>query len=257
MNHGGTENTEKRRISFFSVLSVSPWLIFALTTLGAELPPGVDPAKLGQSLAEELRSAEPNEASEFTGVLKIRKPGFTNSVPIACKIDMGADGWTVTYETKGGGNQPPQRLVIKHAPNKPNVYLYAEGKSEPRELAQHELNLPMAGSDFWLIDLGLDFLFWPQQRVTKIEMRRNRSCRILESRDPKPIPGGYARVLSWVDVEHTGIIMAEAYDAKGAKVKDFKVGSFKKVKGKYELQDMEIENPKADTRTKLEFNLQK
>jgi len=235
------------------------WFWFlAVSALAADLPPGVDGDKLGQSLAEELRTAEPTEASEFTGVLRIRKPGFTNSVPIACKIDAGTNGWTVTYETKGGGNQPPQRLVIKHAQNKPNVYLYAEGKDELKELARHELNLPMAGSDFWLIDLGLDFLFWPQQRVTGIEMRRNRSCRILESRDPKPAPGGYSRVLSWVDVEYSGIIMAEAYAGNEKKpVKEFKVGSFKKVKGKFELQDMEIKNPKADTRTKLEFNLPK
>jgi len=233
------------------------FLLLATAAVAAELPPGVDPVKLGQSLAEELRSAAPTEASEFTGVLKIRKPGFTNSVPIACKIDTCPDGWTVTYETKGGGNQPPQKLAIKHTPGKTNVYLYAEGKSEPRELARHELNLPMAGSDFWLMDLGLDFLHWPQQRVIEFEMRRSRSCRVLESRDPKPIPGGYVRVLSWVDVETDGILMAEAYDTTGTKVKNFKVGSFKKIKGKYELQDMEIENPKAKTRTKLEFDLQK
>jgi hypothetical protein len=162
----------------------------------------------------------------------------------------------VTYETKGGGDQPPQRLSIKHTPGKPTVYLYAEGKGELRELASHELNLPMAGSDFWLMDLGLDFLHWSQQRVTEFEMRRGRSCRVLESRDPKPIPGGYARVLSWVDVETDGILMAEAYDSAGTKLKNFKVGSFKKVRGKYELQDMEIENPKAKTRTKLEFDLE-
>lgn len=234
------------------------WFYFlAFAACAAPLPPGVDPEKLGQSLAEQLRSAAPSEAAEFTGVLKIRKPGFTNSVPIACKIDARPDGWTVTYEAKGGGNQPPQRLAIKHAPHKPNVYLYAEGKGELRQLARHELNLPMAGSDFWLMDLGLDFLHWPLQRVTEFEMRRGRSCRILESRDPKPIRGGYARVLSWVDVETDGILMAEAYDQGGVKLKDFKIGSFKKVKGKYELQDMEIENPKAKTRTKLEFNLEK
>jgi hypothetical protein len=241
---------------------MSRWIcfcLFAVAMSAAELPPGVDPVKLGQSLAQELRSARPADASEFTGVLKITKPGFTNAVPIACKIDVRADGWNVTYETKGGGDEPPQRFVIKQAPGKPNVYLYAENNGQLRELARHELTLPLAGSDFWLVDLGLDFLHWPQQRITDFEMRRGRSCRILESRDPQPVPGGYARVLSWVDVETDGILMAEAYgrgDEKKAQ-KEFKVGSFKKVKGEYQLQDMEIRNPKADTRTKLEFNLQK
>lgn len=231
--------------------------VLAAAALAADLPPGVDPVKLGQSLAHQLRSAAPSESAEFTGVLKIYKPGFTNSVPIACKIDMRPDGWTVTYETRSGGNQPPQRLAIKHLPGKPSIYLYAEGKGEWRELARHELTLPLAGSDFWLTDLGLEFLHWPQQRVTEFEMRRSRSCRVLESRDPKPVPGGYARVLSWIDVETDGILMAEAYGPKDDKLKAFEVGSFKKVKGEYQLQDMEIRNPRARTRTKLEFNLEK
>ena len=235
------------------------WFSFLVSAaaLAADLPPGVDPVKLGQSLAQELRSAAPPESAAFTGTLKITKPGFTNSVPISCKIEKRPDGWTVTYETKAGGNQPPQRFVIKHSPDKPNAYLYAEGSAESREFSRAQLTLPLAGSDFWLMDLGLDFLWWPLQRVTEFEMRRSRSCRILESRDPKPPAGGYARVLSWIDVETDGILMAEAYDAAGGKLKDFKVGSFKKVKGEYQLQDMEIRNPKANTRTKLEFNLQK
>ena len=234
------------------------WFVFlASAAAAAELPLGLDPVKLGQSLAQELRSAAPPDSTAFTGTLKITKPGFTNSVPISCKIDKRPDGWTVTYETKGGGNQPPQCFAIKHSPDKPNGYLYSEGSGELRELARNQLTLPLAGSDFWLMDLGLDFLWWPQQRVTEFEMRRGRSCRILESRDPKPPPGGYARVLSWVDVETDGILMAEAYDAGNNKLKSFEVGSFKKVKGEYQLQDMEIRNPKAKTRTKLEFNLQK
>lgn len=234
------------------------WFAFlALAATGAPLPPGVDGVKLGQELAQKLRSAAPSEASEFTGVLKINKPGFTNSVPIQCRIDVQPDCWTVTYETKAGGNQPPQKLSIKHAPDKPNVYSYSEGKGAARELKRQELTLPLAGSDFWLMDLGLEFVHWPQQRVTELEMRRSISCRVLESRDPKPVPGGYARVLSWVDVETDAIILAEAYDASGQESKTFKIGSFKKVEGEWQLRDMEIRNPKAKTRTKLEFNLEK
>lgn len=231
----------------------------SLIASAAELPPGVDGVKLGQALAQELRSAAPTEAAEFTGVLKITKPGFTNAVPIECQIDLhsSARAWTVTYRTKGGGNQPPQRLAIKHWPGAPNEYEYAEGSGVAKTLTREQLTLPLAGSDFWLMDLGLEFLHWPSQQVTGFEMRRGRSCRILQSVDPKPTPGGYARVLSWIDVETDGILLAEAYDAKSEKIKVFEVGSFKRIKGQWQLQDMEIRNPKARTRTKLEFNLQK
>jgi hypothetical protein len=231
--------------------------LLAAGAIAAELPPGVDPVKLGQSFARELRSAAPSEKANFTGVLKISKPGFTDSVPISCKIDVRADGWTVTYQTKGSSNQPPQRLVIRHTPDKPTVYLYAEGKGELRELSRQQLTLPLAGSDFWIMDLGLEFLHWPEQRVTKFEMRRGQSCRVLESRDPKPLPGSYIRVVTSVDVDSGGILIAEAYDAAGREMKIFEPGSFARVKGEYQLKDMEIRNPKAKTRTKLEFNLEK
>jgi hypothetical protein len=86
-------------------------------------------------------------------------------------------------------------------------------------------------------------------------MRRGRSCRVLESINPKRVPGGYSRVVAWIDVETDGLIRAEAFDQDNKLLKEFSVGSFKKVKGKWELQDMEIRNERTDSRTRLEFNL--
>ena len=233
-------------------------LLFAFAGFSADLPPGIDPAQAGEELARELRSSAPEESDEFTGSLHIYKPGSTNVVPIHCKIAMRDSGWAVTYETKGAGPQPPQRLVIEHAPGKPNVYRYAEGKdlTNLRALKTEELTLPLAGSDFYLMDLGLEFFHWPKQRLVKTEMRRSRSCRVLESTASKPLPGGYLRVLSWIDYETHGLLNAEAFDEKGNDFKQFEVGSFKKIRGKYQLQNVKIRNRKAKTRTDLQFNLE-
>jgi hypothetical protein len=60
---------------------------------------------------------------------------------------------------------------------------------------------PFTGSDFWIADLGLDFLHWPKQRLLRKEMRHSKSCEVLESVNPQSVPGGYARVVSWIMIE--------------------------------------------------------
>ena len=117
--------------------------------------------------------------------------------------------------------------------------------------------IPFANSDFWLADLGLEFLHWPAQKILHGDTARGRLCKVLESTNPNPSPNGYSRVDSWVDNETPGILHAEAYDANGKLLKVFDPKSFKKVNGQWELQDMEIRNVQTGSRTRLEFDLNK
>ena len=115
--------------------------------------------------------------------------------------------------------------------------------------------MPLAGTDFWLIDLGLDFFHWPGQKVLRYEMRRGRSCRVLES---TPSPGanlGYGRVLSWIDRESNGLLQAEAYDLNNKLLKEFTVRSIKKVDGVWQVKDMDIRTLTNGSLTRLEFEL--
>jgi hypothetical protein len=87
-------------------------------------------------------------------------------------------------------------------------------------------------------------------------MRKGRSCKVLESLHPTPAATNYARVLSWIDGEHRGILRAEAYDRDRLLIKEFSIGSFKKVDGRWQLKSMEIRNETTDARTRLEFDLE-
>jgi hypothetical protein len=86
-------------------------------------------------------------------------------------------------------------------------------------------------------------------------MKRSRSCRVLESINPHPVAGGYSRVKSWVDNESHGILLAEAYDVNGNKVKEFAPKDFSKVDGQWQLQEMQISNVQTDSTTTVKFNL--
>jgi len=117
------------------------------------------------------------------------------------------------------------------------------------------LDQPFAGSDFWLMDLGLEFLHWPGQFVLRKELRSSTACTVLESVNPNPAALGYTRVISWVDIDSGGLVFAEAYDARGLLLKEFAPKKLQKVDGQYQLREMEMRNVQTGSRTRIEFEL--
>jgi hypothetical protein len=84
-------------------------------------------------------------------------------------------------------------------------------------------------------------------------MRKGRSCRVVQSTNPNPSLGAYARVLAWIDFETGGIIRAEGYDQKNKLLKEFSIRKVDRDEGR--LKEIEIRNDQTDSRTRLEFNL--
>ena len=237
--------------------------MFGVQGLFSDIPSSREERE-GQELAEELRSAVPEEDVILTGVLKIRsrKQAVTNDIPVIFRMVAG-EPWEVIYETLPTSSTPPEKLIVRHHTDQPNQYLYARAASPGaplpalRELEPAEANIPLAGSDFWLSDLGLEFLHWPIQRRLKGDMRLGRSCHVLES--VNPAGGKVVRVKSYIDRETGGVLIADAYDQNDRPVKEFSLSgsSFKKVNGRWQLEKMEIYNPQDRSTTVLKFDLER
>jgi len=215
-------------------------------------------------LAVELRSQRPAEDLAANGALKTRGAAGRKweAVPVAMRVSTSGESWSVCYGTPGTERRPAETLVVLHSIGRPNEYGYAKAAAPgqpapaPAPLEPGQTAAPFAGSDFWLCDLGLEFFHWPGQRLVKTEMRKGRSCRVLESSPADPQTAAYARVLSWIDIETGGLLRAEAYDQKRKLVKVFSVRLLEKVKGRWELKEIEICNAQTDARTRLEFDLE-
>ena len=183
-------------------------------------------------------------------------------MPLTFRISIGQTNWQTIYEASATSKSPAQKLVIVHAPGKPNEYLFSkasrpgEPAGRPVRLTQEQTAAPFAGSDFWLSDLGLEFFYWPMQRLIKTEMRKSQVAKVLESVNPQA-NHGYARVVTWLEKESGAPIAAEAYGRDGKLLKQFSIKSVKKVKGRYQLQEMQITNVKTDSRTRIEYDLEK
>ena len=236
-------------------LAGTPLLPAAGAGLGTPAAP-LNDAAAGGSLAAEVRNAHPKTEAEFRGWLKIRpKTGPTEQILVVSRITPETNGWRSTYiASRGGGTEI---LVVVHAPGQTNLYGHArlEAANAPTNDPPpcDRIWQPFAGSDFLLADLGLEHLHWPGQVLVQNEMRKNRACHVLESRPA--VTNAYARVRSWIDVETGGVLMAEAFDETGRRVKEFEVRSFKKSGDQWQLQEMEIRDLKSRSRTTLEFEV--
>ena len=247
-----------------SLLALLGSLVVSLAQRQAEQrPPPLDPAQAkseARALVAELLAQKPARNSTNTGQVRIReRDGKESVIPVRFEIVCPATNWLSIYETLNPGGV---KLVVTHADNQPNQYrLIERGGSgatnlSSRELTSNQTMIPFAGSDFWVADLGLEFLHWPEQRLLRKEMSHSKSCYVLESTNAASAPGGYARVVSWIIIESPhGIIHADAYDARNELIKLFDPVNLVKVHGDYQLDEVEMRNRKTGSHTWIKFNL--
>jgi hypothetical protein len=156
-----------------------------------------------KELIAEMLDRPPREQTELLGMLKIRDAqGKRRNVPIRWITRPGNEDWNDTYQTPEGSEIPPEQLVIVHREAATNRYVYRRNGEVVAE-ASTNLFIPFGTSDFWLADLGLEFLRWPNPQHIKTEMRSSRACYVIETRNPNPSPNAYGRVLSFLDRHRT------------------------------------------------------
>ena len=225
----------------------------------------VEAVKEARALVNDMLAQQPDQNVTNTGWVTISDAaGKERAIPARFEVAFTPTNWTSVYEVLPSASGPGgMKLSVVHSGEQPNRYVLfhpaAAGSATnagAQELGQDQIMAPFAGSDFWIADLGLEFLHWPKQRLLKKEMRHSKSCSVLESLNPAPSPGGYTRVVSWIMIERPhGIVHADAYDSRGERIKQFDPKNLEKIQGEYQLEEMEMRSPKTDSRTWIKFNL--
>ncbi|HEY2082055.1 MAG TPA: outer membrane lipoprotein-sorting protein [Verrucomicrobiae bacterium] len=207
-------------------------------------------AKEGKALVDEILAQKPAQNTTNTGVLTIRTKIARTQIPVRFEVFATETNWCSRYDANNTD------VVVIHDGADANEYRLKTSDGKVTALSGNQAAAtPFVGSDFSIADLGLEFFHWPEQHLIKKEMKRSRSCRVLESINPHPLPGGYSRVKSWIDAESDGIVYAEAYDAGGKLLKEFIPKHFEKVNGQWQLREMEIDNDQTDSSTRVDFDL--
>ena len=219
----------------------------------------------GRKLAAELRAIKPEEAIGWEGVIKIFGRGHKiPPVPIKCELALGETNWTVTYTTSRTDTNLAEKFVIIFSTNGPNRYFYARADKpsaapgEPKEISGAEANIPIGGSDFWLSDLGLEFLHWPDQERLRGDIHDGRGRYVLVSTNPHPTANNYLRVKTWIDKKSDQPTQAEAYGTQKTNivVKSFSLEKIAKgPDGEYQVKEMDIKG-KDPFWSRLEINVE-
>lgn len=238
-------------------------LLLCLGMMRADAAPKVELD--GPAIAAQIRSGVPEEPSEIRGQLEISAPKSKKKVPVSCRVLLHEDSWETVYETAAIVNTPAEKLIVRHFPDKVNLYLFARAAAvtsavpETVEITSDVANATrLAGSDFSLGELGMDFLHWPTQervKLAKPRLKLGQECYLLES--SRPGSNGVVRVRSYIDKDTDGLIAAEGFDAKGHVLKEFSLSgsSFTKVNGQWKLEKMEMQSPDLESVTVLRFDV--
>jgi hypothetical protein len=215
----------------------------------------------GCALARQLCELRPAENFTNASTLIIRPgKGRRREFPLRTVTTLTETNWMAVYETLPGTNATEcQRLIVTHHGLAPNGYalstLQTNGGMALRDLPAPALAMmPFANSDFWVVDLGLEFLHWPAQKLLKKELKKGQSCAVLESQNPEPATNTYSRVVSWIDIDTGGIVLAEAFDARGKLLKEFELKEAEKVNGQWKVSELQMRNAQTGSRTMLKFN---
>ena len=244
---------------------VASFLLLAL--LGAEPPQaaGADAQRdtalvEGRRIARMLLGQRPTADASVSGSIHIRpRGGKAREIPFRSSVTVGGNDWKTVYETEAIEGTPAVRLTIRHTSNVVAEFfvqdLEADGTfGEAVRLTWAEAFRPFVGSDFRIIDLAYphsDHLTWPTQRLLSRDIRRGQSCHQLESVNPTPAKGGFAKVISWIDIDTGGPLEITGYDLSGDKLLQFSPKRFRKVNGEFKVTELHISNRQTRSRTVL------
>ena len=250
----------------------SAWTAMLLLAAAVRLAAGptndlADAQTEGRALARQLCEARPPENFTNASTLIIqpaRGKGRKREIPLITSTTLTETNWAAVYETLLSTNAHlRRRLIVTHTGLAPNHYSLSTvppkgvvDQSELPECAAWAV-VPFADSDFWVVDLGLEFLHWPLQKLLKKELKKGQSCAVLDSKDPEPATNGYSRVVSWIDIDTGGIVQAEAFDARGKLLKEFELKEAEKVNGQWKVSELQMRNTQTGSRTTLKFNFGK
>ena len=248
-------------------------LFFAISVKAQKTNSLSDSEIQGQALAQKILKQQPLGNFTNAGVLVIRNKTKRESYPVRVVGFPAMSGWGSFFEVVA--TNPPSDggicfFAIIYGSDFKNHYVRqlpvqtissgSDTNETPRanpNLSDKEIAGSFAGSDFWLCDLGLEFLRWPQQKYLKQEPRVLGPSLVLESTNPNPGTNGYSRVVSWFDRESLGLVEACAYDVNGKKLKNFYPKDIKKVNGQWQVQTLVMENLQTGSKSRLEFDLKK
>lgn len=197
-----------------------------------------EPAPPADSLLRACVDALPDIPLLIRGdlVARSRAGSVDRKLLVDMTLDWQADPPTARYTTRDAFGRGLEHLSITWPRGEPVEYRFFSG--DPLTAAPiPPLDQPIEGTDISWQDLSLSFLWWPGGKTVGREDVRGRDCWIVD------LPGAAGGVRAWIDPKIPVLLRAETWDAQGERrVRRMDVKGFKKINGRWVIQNIEVES---------------
>jgi len=210
----------------------------------AEPPPAaIATLPAGPQLLREVIAGLPQEPLQIKARLEAyNRLDDLDKVRLAVMdLDWRGGALKADYNLTDAFGGPLARLEVRRQPDGALAYT-AYGGPDVKPMAQPDLSRPLAGTDLTWLDLSLSFLWWPGARTIGTERVKGRPCYVVEVPAPAGAAAGCAAVRLWIETQVRVLMQAEAYDARGERLRALRVKSFKKLQDLWMVQDLEVES---------------
>ena len=237
------------------------FFLFALLTISApvhadetgfeDLPVGETSAPTSaQELLAECRARMPIDPVKLSGWVRCRRPGgiVDKECNFAADLRWGDAVPSVHYEFTDAHGRPLEQVTFRHATTPTEVVYEVGPEREPAE--PPAWNEPILGMDVTWLDISLDFLHWENAEINGTATVKGRLCDLVEIYPPKPLPG-CEKVRLWVDREIKMFLQAQQVDENKLIQRQMWVRSIKKMKGRWMVQDIEVQARNGGHRTRV------
>ena len=212
----------------------------------------------GQQLAQQMRQTQLFRSETIRGSLQTKsRRGDRISQTILFRPNVNGNPNHSEFIVSSLDGNTYHLSILRTFRQAPRYFLSNGDSQLGKPLLPQERMSSFAGSEFWPADLGLEFFYWPHQKIlsnVRIKMRKGVACRVLESRKQTAVDFGYCLVRSWISREHFGLVYAEAYNAAGKRIKTFEVSGVQKINGQWKVSELRIRDEIAKSTTKLIFH---
>jgi hypothetical protein len=200
-------------------------------------------------LMDSVVAQLPHEPLTISGEISVtRRRGVeVRSLRFETRLELGAEPPTARYTIRDAFGRNLSQLTCRWQGSDVS-YAFVEG--DPLSPAPvPNLGESIHGSDVSWFDLTLSFLWWRDGRVTGDDVVKGRSCWVAEVAAPAGHARGKVRV--WVDKQVPMLLQAESLDEKGRRSRLLCVKSLKKIKGRWMVREMEVQQEPKEHMTHI------
>jgi hypothetical protein len=165
-------------------------------------------------------------------------------------LDWKADVPTARYTIRDAFGDSLQHLAITWTSAENPEYQYFEGQPL-RAQPTPPLNQAIQDTDITWLDLSLSFLWWPGGETRGRGKVRGRECHIIDVPAPENQVHLFDGVRLWVDTKIGIVMRAEGYTDDTTLKRRMEVKSFKKIRDRWIIKDIDFQTFPEKTKTTL------